>query len=81
MLSLKHNKLYKFIERNWSFYRWNTFSKWGYPTPKRRANEPKRYGRALITPSNATRATALAGKALKKQGKKPLQYPFNPFSR
>lgn len=37
-------------------------------------------GSALITPSNATNAIALAGKALKKQGKNPLQYPLGPFS-
>jgi hypothetical protein len=36
---------------------------------------------ALITPSNATSAIALAGKALRKQGTKPLQYPLHPLSR
>lgn len=38
-------------------------------------------GNALITPSNATSAAALAGKARKKHGKKPLQYPRQPASR
>ncbi len=38
------------------------------------------YGSPLMTPSNATSATAFAGNALKKQGTKPLQYPFHPFS-
>ena len=33
---------------------------------------------ALITPSKATSAIAFAGKARKKQGTKPLQYPFQP---
>lgn len=34
----------------------------------------------LITPSNATNAIAFAGKALKKHGKNPRQYPFIPLS-
>lgn len=33
---------------------------------------------ALITPSNAISAIALAGNALKKHGTKPLQYPLAP---
>lgn len=35
----------------------------------------------LITPSKATSATALAGKALKKQGTNPLQNPLAPPSQ
>jgi len=31
------------------------------------------YGKALITPSNATNAIAFAGNALKKHGRNPLQ--------
>lgn len=34
----------------------------------------------LITPSKATSAIAFAGNALKKHGRNPLQYPFNPAS-
>jgi hypothetical protein len=34
-----------------------------------------------MTPSKATKAIAFAGNALKKQGTKPLQYPFHPASR
>lgn len=36
---------------------------------------------ARITPSNATSAIAFAGKARKKQGTKPRQYPVHPVSR
>lgn len=39
------------------------------------------YGSHRITPSNATKAIAFAGNALKKQGTKPLQYPPHPRSR
>ena len=38
-------------------------------------------GSARITDSKATRAMAFAGKARRKHGKKPLQYPFHPCSR
>ena len=55
----------------WNPRHWTTYAA---------AYEHTHQGNALITPSNATSATAFAGKALKKQGKKPLQYPFQPLS-
>lgn len=41
---------------------------------------PRYSGNALITDSNATKAIAFAGKALKKHGPNPLQYPLHPCS-
>jgi hypothetical protein len=40
---------------------------------QKQVSEPRHSGKLLITPSNATRAIAFAGKALKKHGTNPLQ--------